>query len=54
MKRSGATLQDYRTNTNRNREKWYGHISRMNANMIQETNRKFHKKETDIMMWTAS
>jgi hypothetical protein len=30
MKRSGTALQDYHTNTDRNRKRWDGHVSRMN------------------------
>jgi multisubunit Na+/H+ antiporter MnhE subunit len=49
MKTSGTTLKDYGTN----RKRWYVHVSRMNEN-IQETNKKIHKKETEIKMGTAS
>jgi hypothetical protein len=48
MKTSGTTLEDYHRNTNKKR--CYGHVSRMNENMIKETNWKIHKKETEIKM----
>jgi hypothetical protein len=44
MKRSGTQLKVHCRNTYKKRG--YGHISRINENMIQEKNRKFHKKET--------
>jgi hypothetical protein len=40
MKRRGTALQDYCTNTDRNRKRWYGHVSIMNESMIQAKGRK--------------
>jgi hypothetical protein len=44
MKRSGTQLKVHCRNTHKKRG--YRHFSRMNENMIQETNRNFLKKET--------
>jgi secreted PhoX family phosphatase len=45
MKRSGTVVKVHRRNTNK--KKWYGHVSRMNENMFQETNRKFTRRRLD-------